>query len=69
MVTTVAEALMLEITRVRDEVMPAYLECGQGGRPALLLMRHDMDRAVKALAEQDATECIRLLRALEAYRT
>jgi hypothetical protein len=63
----VAHALMREITRVRDEVMPAYLEIGESGRVALELMRLHMDAAVRALAYQDGPACIQLLVTLKGF--
>lgn len=63
----VGHALMAEITRVRDQVMPAYLELGESGRVAVELMRLHMDAAVRALAYQDAPACIQLLVTLKGY--
>ena len=37
--TTLGEALPLEMARVRDEVLPAYVEIGQAGSIAATLMR------------------------------
>lgn len=42
-----------EMARVRDEVMPAYLEIGPSGAFALAWMRAALDKATKALAEGD----------------
>jgi len=64
---TLADALMAEIKRVRDHVMPAYLEIGESGRPGLALMRIELDHAVRALAEQNAEACIRSLESLKGY--
>jgi hypothetical protein len=50
---TLGEALPREMARVRDEVMPAYLEIGPPGIFALSMMRAELDRATKALAEGD----------------
>ena len=58
---------MVEITRVRDVVMPRYLELGASGAFVLTLIRKDLDDAVRALAEQDATQCLRLLNSLRGY--
>jgi hypothetical protein len=62
-----ADALMNEIRRVRDGIMPQYLAIGRSGVPALTLMRRDLDAAVRALAEQDATACLRCLEELKGY--
>lgn len=66
---TLADALLAEITRVRDKVMPAYIEIGPPGTFALALMRADLDAATRALAEQDAVECLRLYKELQGYHT
>lgn len=66
--TTVADALLVEMTRVRDAVMPHYLRLpDMGGAFALEGMRRDLDAAARALAEQDAVACIRALNALRGY--
>lgn len=67
--TTVGDALLAEITRVRDQVLPAYLEIGEPGAFARMMMRADMDDATRALAEGDAVACIRLLESLRGYST
>ena len=41
--TTLGDALPREMARVRDEVIPAYEACGPGGRPALFVMRGELD--------------------------
>lgn len=64
-----AEALMAEIRRVRDEVLPAYLEIGPAGAFAVAGMRGDLDAATRALAEQDAVSCLRLLGELQGWHT
>jgi hypothetical protein len=46
-------ALPLEMARVRDEVLPHYLELGNAGMFAVAVMRSDLDVAAKALAEGD----------------
>jgi hypothetical protein len=67
--TTVADALIAELARVRDHVMPSYLKIGEPGRFALMLMRQAMDAATRALAEQDALGCIRSLDELKGFHT
>lgn len=64
-----AEELMEEIRRVRDHVMPAYLELEDKRASAFVLamMRRDMDEAIRALAEQDAARCLAILPALKGY--
>ncbi len=66
---TLGDALQDEITRVRDEVMPAYIEIGGAGAFALAFMRDDLDKAVKALAEGDGVACLAAHKALKGYHT
>lgn len=65
---SLGEALPLEIARVRDELIPAYLECGIGGLPAVMLMRADLDRASKAMIEGDIVEMVRIYKGVEAVK-
>jgi hypothetical protein len=62
---TLGDALPREMARVRDEVMPAYVEIGPVGAFALAAMRHDLDAAAKAMAAGDV---LAMLRAYEALR-
>ena len=64
---TVGTALPREMARVRDELMPLYREIGAPGLFALGLMRIDLDKAAKALAEGDVVEMIRCYNALKGY--
>lgn len=50
---TLGTALPAEMARVRDTVMPVYLEIGAAGGPALAMMRRDLDIAARAMAEGD----------------
>ncbi len=68
-VRTLADDLQDEIRRVRDQVMPAYIQIGPSGCVALALMRKDMDVAINALAQHNATECLRMLEVLRGYHT
>lgn len=66
-----ADALMGEISRVRDVIMPRYCWLVRQGEtscePALLMMRAASDRAIRALAEQDATRCLSSLEELRGF--
>lgn len=66
---TVGDELIAEMARVRDRVMPAYLEIGAAGAFALASMRADLDAAARALAAPDVGACIRLLVSLRGYHT
>ncbi len=65
---SLGEELPKEMARVRDVVMPAYLEIGQAGALALLMMRRDLDFATKALAEGNVLDVIRAYKALKEYK-
>jgi hypothetical protein len=64
---TLGDALPREMARVRDEVMPAYLEIGPVGAFALAAMRHDIDAAAKAMAAGDVLAMLRAYEALRGY--
>jgi hypothetical protein len=63
------DALIAEMARVRDQVMPSYLEVGPVGIFALTMMRNDLDAAARALAEQDGVSCLRLYESLKGFTT
>ncbi len=67
--TTLGGDLPREMARVRDEVMPAYLQIGAAGGFALAMMRADLDAAARALAEGDVVEMMRAYHALKGYTT
>jgi hypothetical protein len=60
-------ALPREMARVRDSIMPRYLEIGPAGQMALFMMRHELDVATKALAEGDVVQMLRSYEALKGY--
>ncbi len=64
---TLGDALPREMARVRDEVMPTYIEIGAAGTFALLMMRSDLDRAAIAMAEGDVIGMARAYEALKGY--
>lgn len=64
---TLGDALPAEMTRVRDKVIPAYIEIGDSGKFALAMMRADLDRAARALAEGDITEMLSAYLSLKEY--
>lgn len=66
---TLGEALPAEMTRVRDWVIPAYLEIGPAGVFALTMMRADLDAAAKALADGDVVAMLRVYQSLKGYTT
>lgn len=65
--TSLADALPLEIARVRDHVMPAYQEIGPPGLFALALMRSALDRAARAMVEGDVVAMIATLEELRGF--
>ncbi len=64
---SLGEALPLEMARVRDKVMPPYVEIGPAGIFALTCMREDLDRAAKALAEGDVAAMISAYQSLKGW--
>lgn len=69
MTDTLGDALPREMTRVRDQVMPAYIAIGAPGAFALAMMRADLDAAQKAMIEGDTVAMIRLYESLKGYET
>ncbi len=65
---TLGDELPKEIARVRDVLIPAYLECGVGGLPAVAMMRADLDRASKAMIEGDVVEMLRVYESLRSWQ-
>lgn len=64
---TLGDALPLEMARVRDEVLPAYLAIGPAGSIAATLMRLDLDRAAQAMAAGDTVAMIALYQSLKEW--
>lgn len=65
--SSLGEELPKEMARVRDVVMPPYIEIGPAGAIALAMMRQDLDRAAKAMAEGDVIEMLRAYESLKEY--
>lgn len=68
-VGTLGEALPLEMARVRDQVLPVYLECGLGGLFAATMMRKALDDAAKAMIEGDVVAMLRAYQDLQGFTT
>jgi hypothetical protein len=66
---TLGEALPYEMARVRDEVMPAYAAIGPPGALALAMMRADLARATRALADGDVVAMVVAYESLRGYET
>ena len=66
---TLGDALPREMTRVRDEVMPFYIEIGPPGQFALAMMMADLDAATRALASGDVIAMLRIYEKLKGYST
>ncbi|MFA6135035.1 MAG: hypothetical protein WC869_13550 [Phycisphaerae bacterium] len=64
---TLGEALPKEMARVRDKVMPLYVEIGPPGQLALMLMRASLDAAARAMAEGDVIAMIRAHEDLKGF--
>lgn len=63
--TTLGEALPLEMARVRDKVLPFYLEIGLGGSFGAMTIRDALDRAARSLAEGDVVAMIHSYKELQ----
>ena len=64
---TLGDALPRKMARVRDVVMPEYIEIGASGRFALALMRKSLDDAARAMAEGDLPGMIMAYEDLKGY--
>lgn len=62
------EALSKEMARVRDKLMPAYRAIGPAGAFRRHMMRADLNRAAKAVAEDDLAAMMRAYDALKRYK-
>lgn len=62
---TLAEALPLEMARVRDELIPAYQSIGAAGSFGLHMLRLSLDNAAKAMAKGDVVEMLRAYQELK----
>lgn len=67
-IDTLGDALPREMARVRDELLPVYDSIKPAGVIAATMMRADLDRAAKAMAEGDLAGMIRAYEALKDYR-
>lgn len=67
-IDTLGDALPREMARVRDEVMPPYLEIGAAGAFGLAMMRGSLDAAAKALASGDVVAMLRAYKDLQEYQ-
>ena len=68
MTETFVDMLLKEIARVRDKVMPCYLQIGPAGGFALALMRNDLDLAAKAMVEGDVVAMLKVYESLKDYQ-
>jgi hypothetical protein len=67
-VTTLGDDLPREIARVRDVLIPAYMECGPGAMFTVALMRYDLDAASKAMIEGDVVAMVRIYQKLKEWK-
>lgn len=64
--SSVGEELPKEMARVRDELLPLYDAIPTGVFVATM-MRQELDRATKALAEGDVVQIVRSYEALRQF--
>lgn len=62
---SLGEALPKEIARVRDHVLPHYVEIGPVGAFGAMMIRRDLDAAAKAMIEGDLPAMIAAYQALK----
>ena len=65
--SSLGEELPKEMARVRDEVLPAYLEIGPAGAFAAKGVRNDLDRAARAMVAGDVVEMIKAYQSLKGW--
>lgn len=56
------------MSKVRDEILPMYLEIGPAGAFAALMMRRDLDAAQRAMMEGDVVAMLRAYESLRGYK-
>jgi hypothetical protein len=66
---SLADALPLEMARVRDHVLPAYLKIGIAGAFAVALMRRALDDAAAAILNGDMVGMLHVYRELKEFHT
>lgn len=68
MTDTLGDALPRKMAEIRDVHIPAYEAIGPAGVFAVTMMKRDLDRAARALAEGDVVEMMSVYRELEEYQ-
>lgn len=68
-VDTLGDALPREMARVRDEVLPVYVEIGAPGYLAATMMRNALDRATKAIMSGDIQSMLAAYEDLKGFTT
>lgn len=66
-IKTLGDELPKEMARVRDVLIPQYQSIGPAGGFAIAMMRQDLDRAARALAEGDVVAMIEVYQDLKDY--
>jgi hypothetical protein len=66
--STLGEELPKAMARVRDEILPLYVEIGPPGIFAATMMRKDLDDAARAMIEGDTVEMIRVYQSLIGWK-
>jgi hypothetical protein len=67
-VEALSDALLKEVARVRDVLMPAYQAIGPAGSLVLAMMHADLDRAAEAMIEGDAAAMLGVYELLRGYK-
>jgi hypothetical protein len=66
-VDSLGDALPRVMARVRDVLMPTYIEIGPAGAFALTMIRADLDAVTRAMAEDDVVAMLRAYENLKRY--
>lgn len=68
MTESLGTALPRKMAEIRDIYIPAYERCGPGAAFAIAGMKYDLDRAAKALAENDIIQMHAVYRDLKEWK-
>ncbi len=64
---TLGEALLWQMARVRDEVLSAYEAVGPAGQFAAMMLKADLDAAMRSIAAASPSDMARAYWSLKRY--
>ncbi len=68
-IKTLGTELPRQMARVRDEVLPMYVEIGSAGEFATTMMQMSLDAAAEAMAEGDVVKMLKAYESLKGFTT